>query len=76
MNVDEETKDEQEKEKIYTENDVEIREIIDYGISANAIKENNVILPKPKKFIVHPVNPEKDTLFQLSYLYKVPKKEI
>ena len=44
---------------IYTENEYEIREIT-YA---------DTKIP-PKKFIIHKVRPEIDTLFKLSYIYK------
>ena len=48
---------------------IEIRTIIEsdsqYGV-----------VPVKKEYIVHKVDPKKDTLFQLSYKYKIPKHVI
>lgn len=52
--------------KVVEAKDIEIREI--------EVKEGEDMVMK--KFIIHVVQPLTDTLFQISYKYKVSKKEI
>ena len=49
------------------EETLEIRQLTEMGPDETLVT---------KKYIVHKVRPMKDTLFQISYRYKVSKKEI
>lgn len=54
---------------VKVDRDLEIREVYETRTDSQSG-------PELKKYLVHPVQPATDTLFQLSYKYKVSKREI
>jgi len=67
--IEEEDEDEGTKEMVKVDKDLEIREVYETRTDSNSG-------PELKKYLVHLVQPATDTLFQLSYKYKVSKREI